>query len=408
MVARAQPRLRDHARSIGRDRPRAVGRPREWPRSAECYHSASRPGAASRPSSASSTDTPRGFDLAHSTRGWTGARTPSAIKRVRQTQRRRAINQPRRTQAKTLVSKALLVATDNAAGVSGTPEEVQAAVQRAVSALDRAAKIGAIHRNAADRRKSRLMIKVNAALGGEGVAAPAKSARQVGKAAAAKQAKARIAAGRATKAKGAQTAAGKARAALARDLALGQRRGTDRGRQQRQPRHDNGRAEDDGRRQAGRRSRRPRQRLRRAPAKATYGQDGRAKAPPPKRLRRRRRPSRPPRRRPSPRPRRAPRRASAAPITDEQSRRASARRLFFGRHERAIYVRRGNEVSGCRRLNRQQALANLHSLPRPEWANPTRFRVSLRSLRRGKDTLSFVTDANGVAAVRALHLVAAP
>jgi ribosomal protein S20 len=154
--------------------------------------------------------------LAHSQRGWTGARTPSAIKRVRQTARRRAINQPRRTAAKTLVTKAVVVANDAAAGVSGTPEEVQAAVQRAVSALDKAAKIGAIHRNAADRRKSRLMLKENAVLGGEGVAAPAKSARQVGRAQAAKEAKARIAAGRAAKAKGAQTAAGKARAALAR------------------------------------------------------------------------------------------------------------------------------------------------------------------------------------------------
>jgi ribosomal protein S20 len=154
--------------------------------------------------------------LAHSPRGWTGARTPSAIKRVRQTERKRAINQPRRTAAKTLVSKALVVANDSAAGVSGSPEEVAAAVQRAVSALDKAAKIGAIHRNAADRRKSRLMLKINAVLGGEGVAAPAKSARQVGRAQAAKEAKARIAAGRAQKAKGAQTAAGKARAALAR------------------------------------------------------------------------------------------------------------------------------------------------------------------------------------------------
>ena len=154
--------------------------------------------------------------MAHSPRGWTGARTPSAIKRVRQTERKRAINQPRRTAAKTLVSKAIVVANDTAAGTAGTPEEVAAAVQRAVSALDKAAKIGAIHRTAADRRKSRLMLKVNAALGGEGVAAPAKSNRQVGRAQAAKEAKARIAAGRAAKAKGAQTAAGKARAALAR------------------------------------------------------------------------------------------------------------------------------------------------------------------------------------------------
>jgi ribosomal protein S20 len=153
--------------------------------------------------------------LAHSQRGWTGARTPSAIKRVRQTERRRAINQPRRTAAKTLIGKAMLAAND-AATNGGSQDEVREAVERAVSALDRAAKLGAIHRNAADRRKSRLMLKVNAALGGETVTSTAKSVRQTSKAAAAKEAKARIAAGRASKAKGAQTAAGKARAALAR------------------------------------------------------------------------------------------------------------------------------------------------------------------------------------------------
>ena len=153
--------------------------------------------------------------MAHSQRGWTGARTPSAIKRVRQTERKRAIQQPRRTTAKTLVSKAMVVAND-AAHNSGSAEDVQAAVERAVAALDLAAKSGAIHRNAADRRKSRLMLKVNAALAGEGTTTTAKSARQIGKAAATKEAKARIAAGRAAKAKGAQTAAGKARAALAK------------------------------------------------------------------------------------------------------------------------------------------------------------------------------------------------
>ena len=158
--------------------------------------------------------TREGFHLAHSQRGWTGARTPSAIKRVRQTARKRAINQPRRTAAKSLVLRALESAT--LAGNGGSTDEVQQAVQRAVSALDRAAKIGAIHRNAANRRKSRLVLKVNAALSGTGLTAPAKVARTTGKAAAAKEAKARIAASRATKAKGAQTAAGKARAALAR------------------------------------------------------------------------------------------------------------------------------------------------------------------------------------------------
>ncbi len=152
--------------------------------------------------------------MAHSQRGWTGARTPSAIKSVRQAQRRRAVNQPRRSAAKTLVARALASATE-AATNGGDAQEVQAAVQRAVSALDRASKIGAIHENAASRRKSRLMLKVNAALGGQIAAAPAQ-ARSTSKAQAAKQARARIAASKASKAKGEQTAAGKARAALAR------------------------------------------------------------------------------------------------------------------------------------------------------------------------------------------------
>ena len=91
-----------------------------------------------------------------------------------------------------------------------------AALAEALSALDRAAKVGAIHPNAAARRKSRLTRKVNAALGGEQVQTGGRVVKTTGKAAAAKAAKARIAAGKAGKAKGAQTAAGKARAALSK------------------------------------------------------------------------------------------------------------------------------------------------------------------------------------------------
>ena len=91
-----------------------------------------------------------------------------------------------------------------------------AALAEALSALDRAAKVGAIHPNAAARRKSRLTRKVNAALGGEHVQTGGRVVKTTGKAAAAKAAKARIAAGKAGKAKGAQTAAGKARAALSK------------------------------------------------------------------------------------------------------------------------------------------------------------------------------------------------
>lgn len=148
--------------------------------------------------------------MAHSPRGWTGARTPSALKRVRQGERRQAINQPRRSAAKTLVSKALLSASN------GSAEETREILAQAISALDRAAKVRAIHPNAASRRKSRLTLKVNAALGGEALETRTKQGRTTGKTAAAKEARARIAAGKAVKAKGAQTAAGKARAALAR------------------------------------------------------------------------------------------------------------------------------------------------------------------------------------------------
>jgi ribosomal protein S20 len=148
--------------------------------------------------------------LARKPRGWTGARTPSALKRVRTAERRAEVNQPRRSAAKTLVSKAVKIAT------GGQPGDAVDALKDALSALDRAAKAGAIHANAAARRKSRLTRKVNAALGGAHVQTAAKLTKTTGRAAAVKAAKARIALAKADKAKGAQTAAGKARAALSK------------------------------------------------------------------------------------------------------------------------------------------------------------------------------------------------
>jgi ribosomal protein S20 len=118
---------------------------------------------------------------------------------------------PRRSAAKSLVAKAVRVATAPTDG-----QDPVAALNEALSALDRAAKVGAIHQNAAARRKSRLTLKLNAVLGGSQVVTSAHVAKTTGKAAAAKAAKVRIAAGKATKAKGAQTAAGKARAALSK------------------------------------------------------------------------------------------------------------------------------------------------------------------------------------------------
>lgn len=149
--------------------------------------------------------------MAKTPRTWTGARTPSGLKRVRQANRRHEVLGPRRSAAKTYVARAL-----STVAASTDVETTTAALIEALSALDRAAKAGAIHPNAAARRKSRLTIKVNAAVGGVALGGPGKVAKQTGKAAAAKAARARIAASKSTKAKGAQTAAGKARAALSK------------------------------------------------------------------------------------------------------------------------------------------------------------------------------------------------
>jgi ribosomal protein S20 len=147
--------------------------------------------------------------LARTPRKWTGARSPSGLKRVRSSERRHEVLGPRRTAAKTLVRRAVDVAT------SPGDADPQQTLAEAMSALDRAAKSGAIHPNAAARRKSRLALKVNDLLAGTTIVARG-AAKNVGKAQAQKAAKARIAAGKAGKAKGAQTAAGKARAALSR------------------------------------------------------------------------------------------------------------------------------------------------------------------------------------------------
>jgi ribosomal protein S20 len=147
--------------------------------------------------------------LARTPRKWTGARSPGGLKRVRSSERRHEVLGPRRSAAKTLVRTAVDIAT------SPGDQDPQVALAEAMSALDRAAKVGAIHKNQAARRKSRLAIKVYDLLAGTTVVAKGK-AKSIGKAAAQKAAKARIAAGKAGKAKGAQTAAGKARAALSR------------------------------------------------------------------------------------------------------------------------------------------------------------------------------------------------
>jgi small subunit ribosomal protein S20 len=99
----------------------------------------------------------RGYFVARKARTWKGARTPQALKRVRQALRRRTVNRRARSEAKTLVQRASAIALGRVEGDG--PE----AITTAISALDRAAEKGIIHRNNAARRKSRLMAKANAA-----------------------------------------------------------------------------------------------------------------------------------------------------------------------------------------------------------------------------------------------------
>jgi small subunit ribosomal protein S20 len=154
--------------------------------------------------------------VARTARTWKGARTPSALKRVRQALRRRGVNRRTRSEAKTLVQRASEIALGRSDGDG--PEAVAAAI----SALDKAAEKGILHPNNASRRKSRLMAKVNAAHllddvdGGSATSAKKRSTAsrtaQRKKVAAAKASKA--AAGKA--ADRPRTAAGKAKVAVTR------------------------------------------------------------------------------------------------------------------------------------------------------------------------------------------------
>ena len=85
------------------------------------------------------------------------ANLKSSMKRVRRSRRRAAINQVRRSTARTYVKRARNLIEE------GNLEEAAAVVQKAISALDKAAEKGVIHRNNAARRKSRLMKLLNQA-----------------------------------------------------------------------------------------------------------------------------------------------------------------------------------------------------------------------------------------------------
>jgi len=83
------------------------------------------------------------------------ANIQSQIKRHRQNEKRRVRNRNFRGAARTAVTDARLALLENDANT-------RPAVMKAISALDKAAEKGVLHRNNAARRKSRLMSKLAA------------------------------------------------------------------------------------------------------------------------------------------------------------------------------------------------------------------------------------------------------
>ena len=84
------------------------------------------------------------------------ANLKSAIKHVRQDERRRVRNRMVRSRMRTFVSKAHTQLD------TSDPVAAAEAIRLAASELDKAARKGIIHPNAAARRKSALMKKLNA------------------------------------------------------------------------------------------------------------------------------------------------------------------------------------------------------------------------------------------------------
>jgi small subunit ribosomal protein S20 len=83
------------------------------------------------------------------------ANIKSAIKRIRVAEKKQLRNRPVRSSLKTFVGKARRLVD------AGQVDDAARAVVTAISALDKAASKGIIHRNNAARRKSRLMVRLN-------------------------------------------------------------------------------------------------------------------------------------------------------------------------------------------------------------------------------------------------------
>ena len=83
------------------------------------------------------------------------ANTKSAMKRIRSSAKKRERNQVFRSRARTFVKKTRRLIAE------GKMDEARQEAQLAISALDKAAEKGVIHKNKAARSKSRLMRSLN-------------------------------------------------------------------------------------------------------------------------------------------------------------------------------------------------------------------------------------------------------
>ena len=86
-------------------------------------------------------------------------KNPSALKALRKDARKAVYRGKVRTSTRTEIKKVRVLLA------SGKVAEADKALQEAISALDKAAEKGVIHKNNAARRKARLMIALNKAKG---------------------------------------------------------------------------------------------------------------------------------------------------------------------------------------------------------------------------------------------------
>ena len=81
----------------------------------------------------------------------------SSEKRVRQSEKRRAINRSNRTKVRTYIKKL------RSALETGSAQDVQKVLPEAISVIDKSVQKGVLHANAAARYKSRLTLRANQA-----------------------------------------------------------------------------------------------------------------------------------------------------------------------------------------------------------------------------------------------------